>query len=362
MPEEPLFQSASPPEVQIRINGREMSDQDKLDLISLSVDQTTQIPSMFTLELAGMGEDGSVLPWIERRSSSWHNHDSPLAIGDEVEIWLRYASTPSVAPLIQGEITGFEPEFVWNHTPSLLIRGYDRRHRLQRAKQIRTFLNQTDSAIATQIATAAKLNADVTDTKVEHEYVLQANQTDLEFLQERAKQIHYEVLVEHKTLIFRPVANAAPATVKLVWPTDLSEFHPRLSATRQVDQVLVKGWNSNQKLPVVEATGNRTSHTVIERALGDKFETAVECQNDRAISTSAVAAQVAAATYNRLTLSLIEAEGICLGNPDVRAGAVIDIGGVGKLFSGSYYVTAATHRCHAQTGYQTHFTVQRNAL
>ncbi|XQQ06059.1 MAG: phage late control D family protein [Leptolyngbya sp. IPPAS B-1204] len=364
MPEEPLFQSVLHPEVQIRINGREMSDQNRRDLISLSVDQTTQIPSMFTLELAGMGEDGSVLPWIERRSS-WHHHASPLAIGDEVEIWLRYANTPSVAPLIQGEITGFEPEFVWNRTPSLLIRGYDRRHRLQRAKQIRTFLNQTDSAIATQIATEAGLAANVTDTKIEHEYVLQANQTDLEFLQERAKQIHYEMLVEHKTLIFRPVANAAPATVKLVWPSHLSEFYPRLSVMRQVDQVLVKGWDIQQKTSVVgQATSSATKMggTKTGKDLGNRFATAVECQTDRAVTTSATAAQVAAATYNRLALTLIEAEGVCQGNPAVRAGAVIEIAGVGEHFSGLYYVTTATHRCHAQTGYQTHFTVQRNAL
>ncbi|WNZ23635.1 phage late control D family protein [Leptolyngbya sp. NK1-12] len=352
----PRLQTIYPPMVQIKINSRIISEQDELDLISISVDQTIQIPSMFTLELAGMGEDGSFLPWLER--------NSPFAIADEVEIQLRYPDT-SFSTLIQAEITGFEPEFVWNRTPSLMIRGYDRRHRLQRGKQTRTFLNQKDSAIVTQIATEAGLAANVTDTEVEHEYVLQANQTDLEFLQERAKQIHYEMLVEHKTLIFRPVANAAPTTVKLVWPSHLSEFYPRLSVMRQVDQVLVKGWDIQQKAPVVgqaTSSGTKMGGTKTGKDLGNRFATAVECQTDRAVTTSAAAAQVAAATYNRLALTLIEAEGVCQGNPAVRAGAVIEIAGVGEHFSGLYYVTATTHRYHAQAGYQTRFTAQRNAL
>jgi uncharacterized protein len=362
----PSFSLGSPlPVVEININGRMLSEQDRLDLVNVAVDQTTQIPSMFTLELTG-GRDGNILPWLERDSSfPWPNRDSPLAIGDEVEIQLGYDAAPLAAPLIRGEITGFEPEFVWNRAPSLMIRGYDRRHRLQRGKQIRTFLKQKDSDIVTQIASVAGLSAKATDTKIVHEYVLQANQTDLEFLQERAKQLHYEVLVDGKVLIFRPVANADRPVATLVWPEDLWEFYPRLSASQQVDRVVVQGWDPTQKTAVTgqaQSSSTRMGETSTGKQLSQKFNLAVAQQTDRAITTAAEAEKVAVAHYDRLALTLIEAEGVCQGNPTVQAGTVVEIKGVGVKFSGLYYVTAAVHRCHAQTGYYTQFTVQRNAL
>ncbi|MBV9787865.1 MAG: hypothetical protein JOZ51_06815, partial [Chloroflexi bacterium] len=53
--------------------------------------------------------------------------------------------------IMTGEITALEPEFD-QHTPTLTVRGYDRSHRLYRGRKTRTFLNQTDSDIASQIA------------------------------------------------------------------------------------------------------------------------------------------------------------------------------------------------------------------
>ena len=50
--------------------------------------------------------------------------------------------------LISGEITALEPEFVTSRIPLLRVRGYDRRHRLQRGRKTRTFLQQKDSDIA----------------------------------------------------------------------------------------------------------------------------------------------------------------------------------------------------------------------
>ena len=46
---------------------------------------------------------------------------------------------------------------------------------------------------------------------------------------------------------------------------------------------------------------------------------------------------------------------------DLRPGKVIKIDRVGKRFSGQYYVTAVAHRYTPHRGYQTHFTVRRNA-
>jgi phage protein D len=90
------------------------------------------------------------------------------------------------------------------------------------------------------------------------------------------------------------------------------------------------------------------------------FSSAVELVSDSPIVTQAEADQVAIALLNARSLALITGEGVCIGHPDLRAGKVIKIDGLGKRFSGQYYVTSVSHR-YGESGYATHFTVRRNA-
>jgi phage protein D len=50
-----------------------------------------------------------------------------------------------------------------------------------------------------------------------------------------------------------------------------------------------------------------------------------------------------------------------MGNPGIGAGTVVELLGLGRRFSGLYYVTACTHAISARRGYSTTFTVRRSA-
>src|SRR5262249_45897551 len=154
-------------------------------------------PNMFALELSGAERAGKKKP---DGKIAWLDDAELFSIGHIVEI--KMGSVDHVETLLVGEITGLEPEFIFNRQPGLTVRGYDRRHRLQRGRRTRTWTNTKDSKIAEEIAREARLKAEVKDSKVEHPYVLQANQTNLEFLLERARLIEYEVMVEDKKLLF----------------------------------------------------------------------------------------------------------------------------------------------------------------
>src|SRR5262249_28689657 len=151
-----------------------------------------------------------------------------------------------VETLIQGEITAVEPEFR-NAETKLTVRGYDARHRLQRGTQTRTFLQQKDSDITSQIANDAGLTPQVEDSGTVHDYVFQANESDLDFLQERARLINYEVVVEEKKLLSRPVKNAETEKITLSPGYMLLEFCPRLVAGGQVSEVVVRSWSPKDK-------------------------------------------------------------------------------------------------------------------
>ena len=152
---------------------------------------------------------------------------------------------------MKGEITALEPEFCATEVPKLIIRGYDRRHRLLRGCKTRSFVQVKDSDIAGQIAGDAGLTAQAEDTGVVLDYVLQHNQTDMEFLQDRARRIGYEVVVEDKSLYFRSHQNAQSEVLTLVREEDLLEFYPRLSTLGQVGEVAVHGWDVKKKKTLV---------------------------------------------------------------------------------------------------------------
>ena len=71
--------------------------------------------------------------------------------------------------------------------------------------------------------------------------------------------------------------------------------------------------------------------------------------------------QLARAALNEAALGYIEAEGVCVGRTDVRAGDVITMEGLGRRFSGMYYVTSATHSYFPRQGYRNALRGRRNA-
>jgi phage protein D len=345
------------PDFDIIINGSPLPTTAEPYVIGVTVDNDSELPSMFAIELSGADTQGTDMPWIDDRTL--------FSVGNAVEIKLGYAG--QVDSLIVGEITSLEPEFVFNRLPSLIVRGYDRRHRLQRGRKTRTFVQQKDSDIAAQIASQAGLTAQTTDSQVVHAYVMQVNQTDMEFLQERARRLQYEVMVQDKTLIFRPVANADSAVLTVTFNDDLLEFYPRLSSAYQVNEVTVRGWNPKEKKEIVgraqkgdevSKMGGQATGAALTQS---KFGAAIGVMGDYPILTQAEADRLAKARFNNMALTFIIGEGICWGRTDLRPGKVIQIDGVGTRFSGQYYLTSTLHRYSPHQGYRTHFTVHRNA-
>jgi uncharacterized protein len=355
----PIPQPSSPlvPDFDILINGSSLSVEMESHVIEVTIEEDVMFPSMFAIAISGSASRVSEMEWM---------NDRIFAIGNEVEIRMGYAN--ALATVIVGEITSIEPEFAQNRSPSLTLRGYDRRHRLQRGYKTRTFAQQKDSDIASQIATEAQLTAQVKDSQVVHDYVLQADRTDWAFLQERARNIQYEVVVENKTLFFRPVGNAQSEIVTLSLAENLLEFYPRLSAAQQVSEVAVHGWNFKEKQEVVSQArsgsevGKMGGQTLGAGLTESAFGKSVRGMSDRPVATQAEADRMAEAKFNQIALELISGEGLCFGLTDLKAGKVIKIEGVSEQFSGQYYLTAVRHRYRPAKGYYTQFTVKRNAI
>lgn len=344
------------PNIKILVQGKPLAPEIEADLVSALVSEDLEAPSMFELQLVTWDLVKQEITWVD---------DKIFDVGNEVEIQMGYEQ--DLKTVMVGEITGLEPEYTVDTAPILVVRGHDLRHRLLRGNQTKSFLKIKDSEVASQIARTRGLTPKVTDTKVKLEYILQHNQTDWEFLQERAKRIGYEVAVDRKTLYFRPHENAKAKVLTLTYKEDLQEFLPRLSTMTQVQQVEIRGWIPKEKKEVIGKAavgkedgtmgGSTSGAKAVKKAFGESSHTIV----NQLVSSKEEADQMALGQFQDMALAYITGEGTCQGNPNLRAGKVIEIVGVGKRFSGLYYISSVEHNYTKNQGYQTSFTVRRNA-
>jgi len=316
------------------------------DLLDVTVENSLHLPDVATLVL-----HDTRLHWID---------DASLMPGKSLQISASIERQEK--PLFDGEIVEVEPDFAPS-TQRLIVRAFDRLHRLARGQHVRSFINVSDDDLVTKLAQEAGLQAKVGQANQVYSYVFQNNETNLHFLQKRAAALGYLLYVQGKTLHCEPLqANGSP--LELEWGVNLHEFHPRLSTIGQLNSVTARGWDPAQRQEIVGQAqrgqgapqiGQRQNGSdLAQSAFGITAETLVASQPIRA---QALADQLAQATANRAAGRFIEADGLCGGTPGLVAGASVQIKAVGERFSGTYYATSTLHSYNASQGYTTWFSV-----
>lgn len=333
----------------IKIDGADLPIAAMDDLIEVTVDSNLHLPDMFTIQL-----HDETLTWL----------DEPIfALGKAVEISAVPEEGGDSRALIKGEITALEPDFSEGTQATLLVRGYDRSHRLHRGTHSRAYQQVTDSDLVRRIAQQVGLQAVVDETGEVYDHVLQYNQTYMEFLAERARRIGYELFIEDKTIYFRqPSQNDQP--LELEWGRQLRRFNPRLSLVEQVDEVVVRAWNPTTRQVITgQATQGKAEPQLAQDQNGATLaSTALNSNASRVVVNRAVrnpkeATTLAQAICDELSGAFIEAEGLCYGQPELKAGKLAKLTALGQRFNGIYFVTAATHSYRARAGYTTTFSV-----
>lgn len=333
-------------QVKIKLDGTDVQQNVMDQLASLTVDQHSHLPGMFLLRFLD--------PGLELLNNG------PFDLTKEVEV---LAQKPDGTPvsLIKGEITGLEPQFGEGMIAELMIRGYDKSHRLYRESKSKAFINIKDSDLAGQIAGNAGLASQIDTTSTVYDHLYQHNQTDLEFLMQRAWRIGYECFVADGKLYFRRPPSGS-ASVSLTWGDNLLSFRIRASLAEQVDEVIVKGWDPGGMQPIV----GRAQSGQLYPQIGDSKDGAQWASSfgqgkvvivNQPVVSQPEADALAAARLNEISGAFIEAEGIAYRSPDIKAGQWVRIEALGRRFTGSYLVTSATHMFSPE-GLKTIFTVR----
>lgn len=331
----------------IKLDGQNASADIMNSLIAVEVDFSMQLPAMFTITMFNPGGR-----WLD---------DDTFAEGKKVEISSEGEGGPVL--LCVGKISAYEPDLTGGRQ-QLTIRGYDLSYGLYRNKHSRTYVQMTDSDIAGKITRESGLKAAIEDSKQVHEYVLQNNQTHMEFLRERSKALGFELFVRGDELIFRPPPSASNGnSISLEFGTDFEHFQPRLSVCDQVDEVTVSGWDEHNKKEIRgRATRGSGAPKIGEKRTGGSVAGGIWGEanlhvTDQPVANQAEADKLAQAILDEKTSGFITGEGSCRGNPAILVGTSIEIKGVSDRFKGKYYVTACNHRLSQDEGYVTHFSL-----
>ncbi|MFN6565765.1 type IV secretion protein Rhs [Nostoc minutum NIES-26] len=348
------------PEPLLQIDGTNASTDLLNDILQISVEESLHLPGMFTLIIKNDYFPGRT------EEKTWR-HQSLFAIGKKIKIGFVSSTTENVdfetaeqGYVLDGEITAIETEFTEKSQAPIVIRGYDISHRLHRGRYNRSFQNVTDSDIVNQIVGETGIaTGAIASTSIIHDYVFQENQTNMEFLRERAARLGFELYVQDGKLNFRQPAQNQSLSLK--WLEDIHNFRVRVTSAEQVSSVEVRGWDYTTKRPIVSTASTEQVITNTENGTGSKTSTKFSIQPkmivvDRPVFSANEAQKMAQALCNELGGEFVYADAKGEGNPYLRPGRVVKLTDMGN-YSGSYYVTETRHLFHERI-YTTEFSVR----
>jgi len=325
----------------IEVDGSPLSEEILGDLASVIVIDRLAMPDTFAIAFADPNRD------ILSRAG--------LEIGKAVEIKTNSAQSPTLETLIKGEITSIEAEYDALGARAV-VRGYDKSHRLAAGRKTTTFSNAKFSDIASQIASAAGLTAEVDTSDGTPEHTFQVNQSDLDFLYGLARQIGYECRVDGDTLLFkRPEeSSGGPDTgtpesataFQLIYGHQLQEFRARMTAVAQVAEVEVRGWDPATKKEIIgkaQASATNADLPLKPSDLAQKVGGQTLVVVNHGVTSQETANQLAASRAEQIGSAAFEATAVVLGDPALKAGVTVNVAGVDPALCGKWVISGSRH-------------------
>jgi len=287
-------------------------------------------------------------------------------------------------PMFIGEITGVEANFPNGDMPGMTLVAHDYLHRLSAGSYSRGFGPLPDFIIASILGLENRLLPLIEPVIIGASTAVAAvnlifngtgrkqdSQSHLELLTKIAETYDAEFWVEGDVLYLSRFMKAYTPRLTLTWGESLLEFTPRVTTVGQAFGVAMKFtlreipldflvsvfWDFDREsigisvLPGAAAPAAATGgpvFTIVDRPIGSPA--------DIMNSVLAITHELRTKLNNRLT-----GKGSAIGDPRIRAGAVVRFDGLGPDWSGDYRVISATNTIDAN-GFRTSFEVRRELI
>ena len=347
MPDEKRFV----PDFQLVVDGAAADPELKGSVLGIRVTDDMDKASRFWVHLSDVGR-------------KWTRQDK-FKPGTVVEIKLGYQG--QLKSVCKGEISSIEMVLTPDGPTRVIVAGVDKGHSFDRGTVTKTYKDVKDSDLARQIAQRHGLSADTDDSKVVHDYVIQNNLSDYDFLMERAAIAGFRVYVDDKKLLFKKPKLGEPPAAKLVWRENIGRFVQEVNTFDQVSKITASGWDPKQ---AKEMTGpgkggdeyGKQGGTVSGAQLVKQMFGEVEQVLPVATRQKNLLEAVAKSEFNKRAGVFVHAEARVTGDPAIRAGAVVQVEKAGKRVDGQYYVVSTDHLFFVDTGYATELRAKRYTI
>lgn len=371
------------PSFTVRVGGQPLPTPMRASIASLRYQDGLEGADRVEIVLANDG-----LQWL----------DHPLLQVDAgFELEIGYAGKP-LETVFVGEITSVEAAFPSGGMPTVTVAAQDFLHRLAEGAKDRAFalslpcigkfplpdplvamlVSGTNLLIPAVDPAGAALSFltllvayAIDPVEAQRAIRIQQGQSDFDFLKQLAKENGWELYIDHTlqprgyVLRFQFLIQDYSPSVSLSWGESLIDFTPRISTVGQVAGVATRIWVSSIKTEFVVVLGwdyDRAAFDLqvypglgdIEGLLGEKARGVLRIDAiGPATAPKTILGELLPRLNNRLTAS-----GTTIGNPAIKAGRVIDFGGLGDQFGGLYRITSATHTIDG-SGYRTAFDARK---
>jgi phage protein D len=350
------------PDYIIKINGQNLPANIRNSIMSVKFDDAVRETDRVELQVFDSNMDLMEHPLFN--------------IYNELSLSIGYAGKPLQEVFI-GEITGRSASFS-NGAVNLTVEASDFGHRLMAGTQETSFGSLPDPAIVlflaiqhglipmTDAASAAVLSALAI---LLGKPKFQQGESDFEFLLKMAVSSGVHFRVEKRNLVFKVFQEFQPS-MNLKFGQNLMDFSPRLSVVGQIEGVSVKIWLRELKLSFVITVGWDFGDKRLRISVLPGVAAAVGSGKpefkflDQPIKDPTDFAKVLVKAFselkNRLNNRLTGSASV-IGDPTIRAGMVVDVGGVGSEFSGNYRINSTSHSIDS-SGYKTTLNINQEII
>lgn len=338
----------------IQVDGQDLPDLSG-GLLELSVVETVEGLYRCEATFSNWGESGGEVGFLyfDRRI---------LDFGKQFQVKVGGAA------IFKGAIMALEAGFPEGNAPVLTVLAEDRLQNLRMTRRTRSFSDMSDADVFRQVAGDHGLSADVSLDGPVYPVLAQVNQSDLAFLRERARTVDAEMWVDESTLTVRRHADRGGDALSLGYLAELREFVVLADLAGQRTEVSVSGWDPSSKsaaqytaqesVLAAELGSDQSGPAVLNQAFGRRPEALAHL----APRSSAEAEAQASAYFRLAARRFVVGRGVAATDPRLRAGAVVDLRGLGPLFSGRYTASEVRHLFDRAHGLRTEFTAERPGL
>lgn len=375
------------PAFRILLEGRETGREVVADVLELSFTDDLENIASFEFVL----HDWDPVRLRPKYSSPWDETGAPLRLseggpeapsfdpGAKVALHLGYQEEGELPLIMEGEVVSISPSFPASGAPTCRVRALDAFQRGLQKVHVEGNYTGTPKAIIEQLCRENGVSLKMSPLDAEGAEEKDADIEGLLYdeIQKRAKGYGLTMVTDRPKdggdpglFLSAPRLDTAPPAADFTWGRTLISFTPTLSAKGQVAEVVVRGGAADApKDGRIEVSKTWTdvglSPSAIGPAAAKGLDGAVkglrEVIKPDNIRTKEDAERAALARLREMAASLITGSGMSVGLPDLRAGRVVTLAGLGARFDGSWRLTQTTHTL-GQGGYTTSFQARKEVL